>query len=80
MNVESHDLIHEFPEYKTKIHDLKMNNNHFHNLFEKYDENTTKIEGLEKEDIPITDKHMEDLKKERLAIKDEIYKMLLDVE
>jgi len=35
--MENHDLLHEFPEYRNKIHDLKMNDPHFKNLFEEYD-------------------------------------------
>jgi len=32
---EKHDLIHELPEYRDKIHDMKMNNAHFEKLFEQ---------------------------------------------
>ncbi len=35
--MENHDLLHEFPEYRNKIHDLKMNDPHFKNLFDEYD-------------------------------------------
>ncbi len=34
--IEKHDLHHEFPEYYDRIHDLKINNSHFANLFEEY--------------------------------------------
>ncbi len=30
---EKHDLVHELPEYKERIHELKMNNHHFSKLF-----------------------------------------------
>ena len=33
---EKHDLIHELPEYRDRIHDLKVTNKHFANRFEKY--------------------------------------------
>ena len=36
MLTEKHDLIHELPEHREKIHELKMNNNHFARLFEEY--------------------------------------------
>jgi len=30
---EHHDLVHEFPEHKARIHELKMNQQHFAKLF-----------------------------------------------
>ena len=38
MPLEKHDLIHELPEYKERIHDLKTTNRHFASQFEKYHE------------------------------------------
>ncbi len=76
MQVEHHDLAHEFPEFKERIHELKTSDNHFHKQFERYDELTKEIERLEKQDEPVTDEHMEELKKQRLAVKDELYGML----
>ena len=35
--MKKHDLLHEFPEHKEKIHDLKLNNAHFRKLFDDYD-------------------------------------------
>ncbi len=50
MTVEHHDLLHEFPEYKNQIHDLKVNNHHFRRLFDEYHELTIDIEKMENED------------------------------
>jgi len=36
MTLEKHDLVHEFPESRDAIHELKMNNNHFSRLFDQY--------------------------------------------
>ena len=36
MQHEHHDLIHEFPEYREEIHNLKMTNEHFRELFDAY--------------------------------------------
>ena len=30
---EKHDLLHELPEYKERIHELKISNHHFAKLF-----------------------------------------------
>ncbi|HEY9018520.1 YdcH family protein [Thiomicrospira sp.] len=76
MPLGHHDLAHEFPEFKERIHELKMNDAHFKKLFEEYDQVTTKIEALEKQESPVADETMEDLKKQRLALKDSLYGML----
>ncbi|MDR5897986.1 DUF465 domain-containing protein [Halomonas vilamensis] len=76
MDIEHHDLAHEFPELKEQIHVLKTQDAHFRKQFERYDTVTTDIERLEKEDLPVSDPTIEEKKKERLALKDELYKML----
>ena len=39
------DLVHEFPELKDKIHELKVSDHHFRNLFEEYHKLTRSIEN-----------------------------------
>ncbi|HER35136.1 MAG: DUF465 domain-containing protein [Halothiobacillaceae bacterium] len=78
MQVDHHDLAHEFPEFKERIHELKVEDAHFQKQFDRYDEVTKDVERLEKQGMPVTDEHLEALKKERLAIKDELYGMLKD--
>jgi uncharacterized protein YdcH (DUF465 family) len=34
MQIYHHDLAHEFPEHKDRIHTLKMENKHFANLWQ----------------------------------------------
>lgn len=76
MKVEHHDLHHEFPEYHEQIHSLKINNNHFARLFGEYHELTSKVEQLEGADVPVDDVTINDLRKNRLKLKDELYAML----
>lgn len=76
MQIEHHDLVHEFPELKEKIHQLKMDNHHFARLFEDYHKLNNEIEQAEKNDLPISDEHAETLKKQRLDLKDQLYQML----
>ena len=38
MNVEHHDLHHDFPDMAEQIHELKMNDRHFARLFDEYHE------------------------------------------
>ena len=34
--MERHDLLHEFPQYQEKIHQLKIADTHFSALFDEY--------------------------------------------
>ncbi len=65
-------------EYKSEIHDLKTSNGHFAKIFEKHNELDQKIEDAEADRLILTDVELEILKKEKLLLKDEAYKMILD--
>jgi hypothetical protein len=73
---ENHDLVHELPEYKDKIHTLKMTNAHFARLFEEYHSLGRDILRFEKAEPPTSDDHLEALKKQRLVLKDELFLLL----
>ncbi len=76
MNVEHHDLIHEFPEHREKIHAMKMENGHFAKLFDEYHVVTKEVEHLENNDMPVSDISFENAKKKRALLKDQLYAML----
>lgn len=65
-------------EYKNEIHDLKLSNAHFAKVFEKHNELDKKVEDAEAGRVILTDVELEILKKEKLLLKDEAYKMILD--
>ncbi len=65
-------------EYKEEIHELKMSNAHFAKVFEKHNELDQKVEDAEADRVILTDVELEILKKEKLLLKDEAYKMILD--
>ncbi|MDP1765691.1 MAG: DUF465 domain-containing protein [Methylotenera sp.] len=77
MGIEHHDLVHEFPEHREKIHALKMSNAHFSKLFDEYHVITKDVERLEGEGIPVSDEVLEKQKKERVQLKDQLYSMLV---
>ena len=77
MNIEHHDLAHEFPEHREKIHNLKLGNAHFAKLFDAYHMVTKEVERLEGGGIPVSDETIEKQKKERIALKDQLYAMLV---
>jgi len=65
-------------EYRDEIHELKQQDAHFAKIFEKHNELDTKIEHAEMGDTPMTDVELETLKKEKLLLKDEAYKIIMD--
>jgi uncharacterized protein YdcH (DUF465 family) len=77
MNVSHHDLIHELPEHREKIHTLKLENTHFARLFDEYHVLTKEVEHLENEGIPVSDENFENKKKARAKLKDELYTMIV---
>ena len=65
-----------FPEYRDLITHLKTTDSHFLNLFEKHNELDRRIKNMETGVKPATHLVIEALKKEKLALKDEIYQIL----
>lgn len=76
MSAIHHDLVHELPEFREKIHQLKLEDNHFSKLFDEYHKVNSDVLRLEAEDIPVTDAAFETLKKQRLHLKDKLYNIL----
>ncbi|MEJ2309697.1 MAG: DUF465 domain-containing protein [Gammaproteobacteria bacterium] len=76
MPLSHHPLVQEFPEHKDVIHRLKMDNTYFHNLMEKYEELDKQIFRIEDGSEPTEDLVVEQLKKERLAMKDELLQII----
>ena len=73
---EKHDLIHELPEHRETIHNLKMTNNHFARLFDEYHEVDHEIHRIETGVETPSDDYIEEKKKQRLNLKDNLLKMI----
>ena len=76
MSHTPHELHEEFPDHAERIHELKVGNNHFARLSEDYHQLNRQIHRIETDIEPSDDLHLENLKKQRLALKDEIFVML----
>ena len=76
MTVEHHDLSHDFPEFRDKIHELKLSNHHFANLFEEYNKVDREVRRIEQEIETPSDAYTEELKMKRVKLKDELYTLL----
>ncbi len=78
MPLTHHPLVQEFPEYKAEIHTLKSSNNYFHHLMERYEAIDKQIYRIESGEEPTSDEYVNRLRKERLSLKDELYKIIID--
>ncbi len=65
-----------FPEYRELITQLKHTDLHFTRLFDRHNELDQKIKNIETQIELGTQEETERLKKEKLHLKDEIYKLL----
>lgn len=65
-----------FPEYRDLITQLKTTDRHFLRLFDQHNELDQKIKNMESHISPATRDQVETLKKEKLALKDQIYVIL----
>ncbi|BDT67663.1 hypothetical protein os1_18410 [Comamonadaceae bacterium OS-1] len=77
MELLNHDLAHEFPQLVGKMRALKLSSSRFLHLFNDYDTVNHAITKIEQDGNAIGDVEMEDMKKKRLKIKDDIYQMLI---
>jgi uncharacterized protein YdcH (DUF465 family) len=80
MTLEKHDLHHEFPNFNDEIHYLKMHDNHFVKLFTEYHEVDQEVRHIEQGIENTSDEYLEQKKKARLKLKDELFIMLKKVE
>jgi len=75
---ETHDILHEFPDLEETIQNLRQSDATFASLMEKHDSLDDEIRNLEELNQPIDDLKMEELKKTRALLKDQIYQYLRD--
>lgn len=73
---EKHDLVHEFPEYRDSIHNLKMTDEHFAKMFDEYHEIDHEIHRIENGIETPSDEYLEERKKLRLSLKDQLFEMI----
>lgn len=71
-----HELAEEFPEFVDKMHRLKSADAHFARLADEYHEINRAVHRAESNVEPTDDFNMDAMRKQRMALKDEIYGML----
>lgn len=76
MSHTPHELHDEFPDDAALLHDLKVSDSHFRTVSERYHGVNREIHRIEAEIDPASDVRLEDLKKQRLTMLDEVAQML----
>jgi len=76
MSHTPHELAEEFPGRAGDIAALKGQNAHFARIVEEYHEVNRAIHRAETRVEPLSDEHEADLRRKRMALKDEIAAML----
>lgn len=71
-----HELHEAFPHHAEAIHRLKLSDPHFARLAEQHHDINRAIHRAESEIEPASDAHLEDLKKQRLQLLDDIAAIL----
>jgi uncharacterized protein len=69
-------LAEDFPEMAERIHALKTSDNRFARLFDEYNELNRRIHRIETRVEPSSEDVEEELKRQRVRLKDEIAQML----
>ena len=76
MSHTPHELAEEFPNQHAKLHELKVNDAHFNKLSDEYHRVNREIHRYEAGVEATSDFHLEDLKKKRLHLIDQISAMV----
>lgn len=76
MSEAKHDLAHELPEYVEQIRELKAHDQHFVRLSNEYHALVKELHQIEAGQETPADEYVEQLKKKRLQVLDEIVTML----
>jgi uncharacterized protein YdcH (DUF465 family) len=73
MSHTPHELAEEFPELADQMAALRQSDAHFAKLSDRYHTVNRALHRAETDVEPTSDAHMNDIRKERMGLKDEIY-------
>lgn len=76
MSHTPHELSEEFPDKTNEISSLKQSNAHFARLVDEYHEVNRDVHRAETNVQPTDELHEAEMRKKRMVLKDEIWKML----
>lgn len=73
MSHTPHELVEEFPDKVDQLSTLRQSDAHFAKLADEYHDINRAIHRAETDVEPTSDEHLVEMRKQRLALKDEIY-------
>lgn len=76
MSHTPHELAEEFPEFVEKMSAMKQSDAHFSKLADEYHDVNRQVHRAETNVEPMSEQAESELRKQRSALKDEIYGML----
>jgi uncharacterized protein YdcH (DUF465 family) len=76
MSHTPHELAADFPEFADKIHTLRTSDAHFAKLADTYHQINRDVHRAETDVEPTSDDHLAEMRKERIALKDELFALL----
>ena len=76
MELLRHNIETEFPELRNQIQTLRTSHDGFARLYERYDEVNRTITKVEMGNAVMTEQELDDLKKQRVKLKDDITQIL----
>ena len=77
---EKHDLVSELPEHRERILELKATDSQFGKLYDEYHKLDNEIWSMEEGIETPSDEVLEELKKKRLYLKDQLFSMIMKTE
>lgn len=77
MRTPNQNLTESFPELKETFHHLKINNHEFQKILKRYEELDTLVHKIDHEQEAMSDFELEKIKKERVALKDTLYNLMV---
>lgn len=80
MSHTPHELAEEFPEHVERMGEMKQADAHFARLFDEYHELNRKLHRAETLVEPTDELHENEMRKQRMALKDQIWQMLSKAE
>jgi len=77
LTIDSRETLHDlFPDDGEALHAMKIDDAHFRALAEQHNLLAKQIYRIETDIEPASDEHLEELKKQRLALLDEVSAMI----
>lgn len=77
MRVPNQNLTDSFPELNEAFHHLKAHDEHFRQVLKHYEQLDTLVHKVDHEQETMSDFELEEVKKERVALKDSLYQMMV---